>query len=87
MKYEDTGVFINTRAANKPKNLSVTSDGINSPPLPAGAWTQFQAPENDQILVRVGVSFISVAQACQDAGVEISDFVFETVSSAAEDAW
>jgi putative alpha-1,2-mannosidase len=83
----DTGVFINTRAGNEPKNLSVTPDGINSPPLPAGAWAQFEAPENDQILVRVGLSFIGVAKACENAEVEIPDFSFETVRSAAEDAW
>ncbi|KAK6603842.1 glycosyl hydrolase family 92 [Botrytis cinerea] len=83
----DTGVFINNRAGSEPKNLSVTPDGINSPPLPAGAWTQFKAPASNQILARVGVSFISIAKACQNAENEIPDFDFEKVLTAAEDAW
>ncbi|TEY82454.1 hypothetical protein BOTCAL_0029g00430 [Botryotinia calthae] len=83
----DTGVFINNRAGSEPKNLSVTPDGVNSPPLPAGAWTQFKAPANNQILARVGVSFISIAKACQNAENEIPDFDFEKVLTAAEDAW
>lgn len=83
----DTGVFMNNRAGNRAKNLSVTPDGINSPPLPAGAWTQFKIPENNQILARVGVSFISVERACKNAATEIPDFDFEKVLTAAEDAW
>ena len=84
----DTGVFVNSRAGSHPKTLRVIPDGINtSPPLPAGAWTQFFAPSKDQILARVGVSFISVAQACQNAESEIPDFVFDQVRSAAEEAW
>ncbi|KAI9642587.1 hypothetical protein NHQ30_009392 [Ciborinia camelliae] len=83
----DTGVFMNNRAGSQPKSLSVTPDGINSPPLPAGAWTQFKAPANNQILARVGVSFISIEKACQNAETEIPDFDFEKVLTAAEDAW
>ncbi|CAD6448943.1 f8725af4-0c55-4998-ad3e-4bdd845f23c6 [Sclerotinia trifoliorum] len=83
----DTGVFKNNRAGSQPKNLSVTPDGVNSPPLPAGAWAQFKAPANNQILARVGVSFISISKACQNAETEIPDFDFEKVLIAAEDAW
>ncbi|RAL58918.1 hypothetical protein DID88_009209 [Monilinia fructigena] len=83
----DTGVFMNNRAGSQPKNLSVTPDGINSPPLPAGAWTQFNAPANNQILTRVGISFISIEKACKNAENEIPDFDFEKVLTAAEDAW
>jgi putative alpha-1,2-mannosidase len=83
----ETGVFINNRAGIEPKSLRVVPDGINSPPLPAGAWTRFQAPANNQILVRVGVSFISVARACQNAENEILDFEFDNVRTAAEDVW
>ncbi|KAM3087820.1 hypothetical protein ACMFMG_001890 [Clarireedia jacksonii] len=83
----DTGVFMNNRAGSKPKNLGVTPDGVNSPPLPAGAWTRFEAPGDNQILARVGLSFISVDQACSNAEKEIPDFDFEKVLSAAEDAW
>jgi putative alpha-1,2-mannosidase len=84
----DTGIFVNNRAGSEPKNVSVTPDGINSsPPLPVGAWTQFHPPANNQILVRVGVSFMSAAQACSNAESEIPDFGFDEVRSAAEDAW
>jgi putative alpha-1,2-mannosidase len=84
----DAGVFLNNRAGNEPKSLKVVPDGINAnPPLPAGAWTQFYAPLNNQILARVGVSFISVAQACRNAETEIPDFGFDKVRAAAEDAW
>ncbi|KAG9238045.1 glycoside hydrolase family 92 protein [Amylocarpus encephaloides] len=83
----DTGVWRNNRAGSEPKNLSTRPDGVNNPPLPAGAWTQFTAPKNNQILTRVGVSFVSVAQACHNAEREIPDFDFQKVRSAAEDAW
>lgn len=86
----DTGVFMNNRAGTEPKNLSVVQDGVNNSPdiLPAGAWTRFHAPKNDsQILARVGVSFISVAQACRNAETEIPDFDFEGVYTAAQQAW
>ena len=82
----DTGVWINNRAGSTPKKLSVIPDGTNNdPPLPAGAWAQFHAPSNDQILARVGVSFMSVAQACHNAETEIPDFGFNKVRKAAED--
>lgn len=83
----DTGVFMNNRAGSQPKNLSVTSDGINNSPeiLPAGAWTRFNA--STEILARVGVSFISVDQACSNAEREIPSFDFPATHSAARDAW
>ena len=84
----DTGVWVNDRASSNVKTVSVRPDGTNtSPPLPAGAWTRFHAPANNQILVRVGVSFMSVAQACHNAETEVPDFGFEKVLTSAEDAW
>lgn len=59
----------------------------NPAPLPAGGWTKFLPPKNNQILARVGMSFMSIAQACQNAETELSDFDFERVRRAAEDAW
>ncbi|KAF2497292.1 hypothetical protein BU16DRAFT_549499 [Lophium mytilinum] len=85
----DTGVFSNNRAGIE-RSLFVQEDGVNVSPqiLPAGAWTRFHAPDsNGQILVRVGVSFISVAQACGNAEKEISDFDFNRTLSVAEHAW
>lgn len=87
----DTGVFMNDRAGSEPKNLSVVQDGVNVSPeiLPAGAWTRFHAPNGseNQILARVGVSFISVDKACSNAESEIPGFNFDTVHTAAQQAW
>jgi len=83
----DTGVFMNNRAGSQPKNLTVVQDGVNNSPqiLPAGAWTRFHA--STEILARVGVSFISVDQACSNAEREIPDFGFDAVHAAARQAW
>lgn len=81
---------MNNRAGSEPKHLRVTTDGINNSPeiLPAGAWTQFNAPDsNNQLLVRVGLSFISVDKACSNAESEIPDFDFDGVHEAAVQAW
>lgn len=86
----DTGIFINNRAATEPKSLSIVPDGINLSPeiLPAGAWVRFNKPtESNQILARVGVSFISTAQACSNAEKEIANFDFNTTLTAARQAW
>ncbi|GAB7364908.1 hypothetical protein MBLNU230_g5699t1 [Neophaeotheca triangularis] len=88
-KLRDTGVFMNNRAGTQPKNVTVVEDGINNSPniLPAGAWSRFQAPENGQLLVRVGVSFISNEQACHNAEAEIPDYDFDKVHQAARASW
>ncbi|KAK4983680.1 hypothetical protein LTR50_007075 [Elasticomyces elasticus] len=86
----DTGVFVNNRAGSEPKNVSVIADGVDNTPeiLPAGAWTRFHAPtHDDQILARVGVSFISVEQACSNAEREIPEFDFNRTHTAARRAW
>jgi putative alpha-1,2-mannosidase len=86
----DTGIFVNNRAGNVTKSYSIVQDGGNVSPtiLPAGAYVQFEAPsENDQILARVGLSFISTSQACSNAEKEISAFDFEKIGKAAEDVW
>ena len=82
----DTGVFMNNRAGNEPKAVKIVPNG-NTPLIPAGAWAQFEPPANDQILVRVGLSFLSTEQACQNAESEIPDFDFDKVLTAAEDNW
>ena len=62
----DTGTWTDTQASSQPKSISVGRD------WPAGAYTQFNAPTNNsQILARVGVSFISTGQACQNAQKEV----------------
>ena len=86
----DTGVWQNNRAGSQPKNVSVVADGINvgSEILPSGVYAQFEAPNaNNQLLVRVGVSFISIDQACTNAETEIPSFDFNGTLSAAEAVW
>lgn len=53
----------------------------------AGAWVRFSPPANNQILVRVGLSFKSADRACANAEKEIPDFRFEEVVRASEQAW
>ncbi|KAH7035797.1 alpha-1,2-mannosidase, putative subfamily [Microdochium trichocladiopsis] len=84
----DTGVWRNTRAGSEPKNLETFEDGNNEdPPLPAGAYVQFHPPAGNQVLARVGLSFISAQQACSNAEREIQGFDFEDIRVDAEEAW
>ncbi|KAK4217244.1 glycosyl hydrolase family 92-domain-containing protein [Rhypophila decipiens] len=52
-----------------------------------GAWIHFQRPVDDEIMVRVGLSFISVQQACENAETEVPDFDFQRVEKEARNAW
>ncbi|KAK8189420.1 glycoside hydrolase family 92 protein [Phyllosticta capitalensis] len=89
----DTGLFKNNRAGTEPKSQRVVADGTNGDNdgdtvLPVGAFVQFNKPDsNNQIFVRVGMSFISTEKACQNAEKEIPSYDFEGVQSSAEDAW
>lgn len=84
----DTGIFQNNRPGREPKSLRTHGTGTTEP-VPAGAWVQFYPPdEDDQILVRVGLSYISTDQACANAEREVpGPFGFDATKSAAEDAW
>lgn len=53
----------------------------------AGAWIQFDNRAPQQILVRVGMSFISTEQACSNAKKEVPDFDFQKVQEAARREW
>lgn len=81
----DSGIFVNSRATTAVKNLTINT-GINGYPLPGGAWVRFETAALP-VLARVGVSFISSAKACANAEAEIPKFDFESVSTAATDAW
>ncbi|KAI1849612.1 hypothetical protein JX266_004561 [Neoarthrinium moseri] len=82
---QDNGIFVNSRASTDVKNLTI-SRSINNYPLPGGAFVRFESAETP-VLARVGVSFISAAQACSNAETEITDFNFDTTSTAASNAW
>jgi len=87
-KVKDTGIWVNDRSASgagSPQSLFITQ-GINGFPLGGGAWTRFSG-DSKTIYARVGVSFISTAQACGNAEKEIPDFNFGSVKAAAQKAW
>lgn len=84
----NTGVWVQTRANLTQKSVSLTPDGTNTPAtLSAGTFVQFNSPKDNTILARVGVSFMSIDQACANAEKEQPNFDFEGTVSAAEAAW
>ena len=52
-----------------------------------GAWVHFEHPETDDLLARVGMSFISEEKACLNAVDEVPGFDFERTVQEAQDAW
>lgn len=81
----DVGVFQNDTPDPSAASIEVQSN--DDPKVSAGAYTRLNAPENNVVLARVGVSFMSVDQACGNAEHELRDFNFGGTVSAAEDAW
>jgi putative alpha-1,2-mannosidase len=83
-KIRGTGVFQDkeTSTANKSVKIDYNHYGRS-----AGAFVRFNAPPSNRILVRVGVSFMSVDQACRNAERELADFEFDKTVKLAEDAW
>lgn len=80
----DNGIYVDSRGSADVKDLKI-SRGINSGPLPGGAFVRFTSSE--PVSVRVGLSFISSDQACDSAEAEIPGFDFEATRSAAVSAW
>ncbi|CAI7602573.1 Alpha-1-2-mannosidase [Penicillium manginii] len=84
----DTGVWTKNRANFSRESVTLAADGTNTPAtLSAGTFARFHAPKDNTILARVGVSFLNVNQACENAEREQPDFDFEGTVSAAEAAW
>ncbi|KAK7935532.1 glycosyl hydrolase family 92 [Apiospora marii] len=83
-----TGTFVNTKANETAKGMGRGSSGGSTMPAgSAGGFVQFDRPLESQFLARVGLSFMSVAQACQNAEREIPDFNFDSVVEAGKRAW
>ncbi|KAJ5489234.1 secreted glycosidase [Penicillium diatomitis] len=82
----DSGIFVDARASTDVHELTV-SRGINGYPLPGGAFIRHEASTDRVIQARVGVSFISPAQACAHAENEIGDFDFDATHKAAVERW
>ncbi|GLA67174.1 hypothetical protein AtubIFM54640_010152 [Aspergillus tubingensis] len=82
----DNGIFVDARASVDVKNLTI-SRSINGYPLPGGAFIRFNSSADNVIHARVGLSFISSDQACQNAEAEIPDFDFNKTQTAAVNMW
>lgn len=74
------GTFEGENSREDPKQLDMRHGS-------AGAWLHFEHPADNQILARVGLSFMSTDQACANAEAEIPDFDFNRVEHAAATAW
>ena len=69
----DNGMHVNSRAGSVPKNLSVTR-GFNLFYVQAGGWIRFEPnADGDETVVhaRMGISYVSVDQACRNAENDI----------------
>ncbi|KAL0934310.1 alpha-1,2-mannosidase-like protein [Colletotrichum truncatum] len=82
-----SGVFEGENPHDSVKHLSEFTRGIHNPTGAAGAWLHFERPKNNQILARVGLSFVSVEKACHNAETEIPTFDFEGTVKTAESIW
>jgi predicted alpha-1,2-mannosidase len=54
---------------------------------PSGAWLSFPTTAGQQVQMKIGISFLSAAQARHNAQAEIPDFDFAATQSAAIAAW
>ncbi|KAI1813662.1 family 92 glycosyl hydrolase [Poronia punctata] len=84
-KIFDGGIFANSRASSDVRDLTI-SRSINGYPLPGGAFVRFEKGQ-EEVVARVGLSFISEEKACANAEEEIPDFDFDATRKVAEDAW
>lgn len=84
----DNGVWVNNRAGTSPKELYVTR-GFNLFYLEGGGFARFKKAQDDTILARMGISFISSDQACRSAEKEIPSPKkdFDKLVKSAKDAW
>jgi len=86
---KDAGVWFNS-GADKAQSLKSNPGEERQTPrdTPAGGWVQFDRPNaGNQILARVGMSFVSEDQACANAEREIATADFDGYVAAAEAAW
>lgn len=87
---KDAGVWSNTFASSEVTSLKIKPGDERQTPrsTPAGGWVQFERPKaGNQMLARVGMSFVSPAQACANAEREIATADFDGLADAAADAW
>lgn len=83
---KDTGIWVNDRAGSGQKELFVNR-GYSLFYIQTGAFVRFKSPQSGNFTARMGLSFMSTRQACDNAENEISDFNFDRVREAAADEW
>jgi putative alpha-1,2-mannosidase len=85
----DTGSWTNRSAEVGQSTVSVTANSsYPASQYSAGTFVRFASVSaDDAISARVGVSFMSVEQACSNGEKEQPDFDFEQTRAAAESAW
>ncbi|KAL4757891.1 glycoside hydrolase family 92 protein [Aspergillus foveolatus] len=85
----DTGSWTNRSAEVGQSTVSVTANSsYPANQYSAGTFVRFDSVSADDVIfARVGVSFISVEQACSNGEKEQPDFDFEQTRAAAEAAW
>ncbi|KAL3480777.1 glycosyl hydrolase family 92-domain-containing protein [Aspergillus californicus] len=84
----DTGSWTNTTAKAGRNKVSVVADSDHpASEFSAGTFVRFDPPYDGIVTARVGVSFMSVEQACLNAEREQPDFDFDGTVAAAESAW
>lgn len=81
-----TGTFVDIFANETAKTLG-NGDGIPNLSVSLGAWVHFDHTTKSRLIARVGLSFISVEQACQNAENEIPFYEFDKTVKAAEKVW
>lgn len=86
-KLRRIGIYNESLPMEEPKFILTHIASFINPAGAAGTWLQFEQPETNEILARVGMSFMSVDQACANAEKEIPDFNFESVVQAARNKW
>ncbi|KAL2869721.1 glycoside hydrolase family 92 protein [Aspergillus lucknowensis] len=88
-KIRDTGSWTNTAVAVGKNSVSIAANSSHpANKFSAGTFVRFDSMEASEVLTaRVGVSFISVEQACSNAEREQPDYDFDGTVTAAETAW
>lgn len=84
----DAGVWTKNRANFSTQTVAMTNDGVNTAAtLSSGTFARFDAPQDNILLARAGVSFMSIDQACANAEREQPDFDFDGTVTTAKSAW
>lgn len=87
-KIRKVGTFVQEKPDATSQALETDPNGQYVVPMgSAGAWIQFEKPPQNEILARVGLSFISREQACRNAEREVPKFDFAATQTAVENAW